>query len=297
MKPQCNDMQEYIFREHFGANVHASLIAEASGVLSGMALVLARAEELRLSVRSDWNDGDRFAPGAELIRVEGLPVAVIRSEEWIIGALSKACGIATTARHVLEMAGTDLRVVSGGAKKMPWEIRNLVRQAVCNGGLEVRMLPREFVYLDKNYVRILGGIGPALRAVSELGCPVVIQVRGELATLEEEALEAANRGAAVVMVDTGNREDLRRVNRILNEHGLRDRIKLAFAGCIKPDDLPELKKEEVDILDIGYAILDAPCIPMRFDVLGHLPSGRSHRIGTAEKTEKRSSKINVSYRD
>jgi len=235
--------------------------------LSGVNRAFALAEELGLSAHSDARDGDWFETGAELVRLIGPPIALIKSEEALIGALSKSCGIATAARRALQAARPTLRLVSGGSKKMPREIKEIVRQAVQDGGLEVRMLPHEFVYLDKNYVRILGGVGAAMKAAAGLHRPAVIQVRGELASLEEEAVEAAREGAAVVMVDTGNREDIGKVNRALQQNNLRAQVELAFSGRIQLDELEELNGENVDVLDIGYAILDAPCVPVRFDVL------------------------------
>lgn len=243
------------------------MISEAPGVLSGLNRVLGLADEWGLEAASVFEDGETFDAGAELVRVTGPVVSIIKCEERIIGLLSKTSGIATAARQAHQIAGPNLRVVSGGFKKLPFEIKDAVRQAVLDGGLDIRMLPPGFLYLDKNYVRILGGVKPAIQAVAELDRPVVIQVRGESATVEEEAVAAAEWGAAVVMVDTGRKTDIARVSRALQDRGLRDRVELAFAGNIKLTELLDLKFEDVDALDIGYAIIDAPCIPLRFDVL------------------------------
>ena len=116
---------------------------------------------------------------------------IARAEEILIGALSKASGIATRARQALEFAGTDLTVVCGGWKKMPHEIKGYIREAVRDGGLVSRMADQPFVYLDKNYVRMLGGIEQAIRAVASLTDTVVVQIRGETAPIEEEAVQAA----------------------------------------------------------------------------------------------------------
>ena len=75
--------------------------------------------------------------------------------------------------------GGHCRIVSGGWKKMPIEIKDHIRKAALDGGIKVRILHKPFVYLDKNYVRIFGGIKRAIQAVSSLERPVVIQVRGE----------------------------------------------------------------------------------------------------------------------
>ncbi len=185
----------------------------------------------------------------------------------MIGALSKTSGIATAARKAKATVNSRCRVVCGGSKKLPHEIKGLVRQAVVHGGLEVRMLEQPFLYLDKNYVRILGGVKAALEAVAHLKRPAVIQVRGESQPIDEEALDAARGGAKVIMVDTGKFEDLVSVVQALKRNESRTGVELAFSGNIDLDDLAHICSAGMDVVDIGYAILDAPCLPMRFDVL------------------------------
>ena len=150
---------------------------------------------------------------------------------------------------------------------MPMEIKDQIRNAALDGGIDVRISPKPFVYLDKNYVRILGGIKRSIQAVLSLEKSVAIQVRGETDTIGNEAVEAAETGAEVIMVDTGRQEDAGDVIHALKEKDLRDRVLVAFAGNIVLDELGSIGQLGLDVVDIGYAILDAPCLPMRFDVI------------------------------
>lgn len=61
--------------------------------------------------------------------------------------------------------------------------------------------------------------------------------------------------------------DLTEVTSALSREGLRSGVQIAFAGNISLDDVIKLSQQDVDILDIGYAILDAPCRPIGFDVI------------------------------
>lgn len=96
---------------------------------------------------------------------------------------------------------------------------------------------------------------------------MVVQIRGEFQPAGEEAVEAARMGAAVVMVDTGRLDHLTQVLQALGNNGLRSRVRIAFAGNVSLSDLETLAQYDLDVIDIGYAILDAPCLPMRFDVI------------------------------
>lgn len=264
---EAPDIRHQIFREHLGRKITAVLTTEAAGIVSGIERARRLNEALGLSFTSGLTDGSPIELGQEVGRVVGNPFQIAQVEERIIGALSKSSGIATAARRARLQAGPRLEVVSGGWKKMPLEIKDLVREAAHDGGVEVRICKESFVYLDKNYVRILGGVREAVNTVAPLGWTVVVQVRGETDPVEEEAIEAAKTGAKVVMVDTGQQEDLAKVSQALRNRGLRMQVRIAFAGNITLKELDALVQMDVDVVDIGYAILDAPCLPMRFDVI------------------------------
>ncbi len=266
-KPEPHDLREDIFRQHLNRSIKAVLIAEAPGVLSGLDHCRDLAELLDLAFETEVRDGHEITRHAVIARVSGNPVQISKGEDLLLGALSKASGIASAARKAKAMVGSRCRLVSGGFKKMPIEIKSVLRRAVADGGLEVRMLDQPFLYLDKNYVRIFGGVSLAMQAVAPLERPTVIQVRGEIRPIDEEAVDAARGGAAVIMVDTGDRADLRTVVEALNRNHLRSSVQVAFSGNIDLNDIEELCSSDVDALDIGYAIVDAPCLPIRFDVI------------------------------
>lgn len=89
---------------------------------------------------------------------------VALAEERMIGALAKASGIATAARTAVLMADGRAEIVSGSWKKMPPQIKELVRGAILTGGANCRIAEQPMIYLDKNYIRMLGSIPQALAA-------------------------------------------------------------------------------------------------------------------------------------
>jgi len=262
------DIRDEIFRSCMGKRVTGVLVAEAAGIVSGVSRAKNLALALGLAFASVHRDSDQVQNGAEIARVTGNPIQVVRAEEVLIGAVSKSSGIATRAWQARKIVEGRLRVVAGGWKKVPHQIRDIVRQAVGDGGLESRISDSPFVYLDKNYVRIMGGIEAAIGAVSHLRRSAVVQIRGETGPIGIEAVQAARCGAAIVMIDTGKHEDIPAVNQALLNEDLRDRIVLAFAGNISVEDLERDYLDGVEVVDIGYDILDAPALPVRFDVVG-----------------------------
>jgi len=93
-------------------------------------------------------------------------------------------------------------------------------------------------------------------------------LRGETGPIAEEAITVARYRAQVLMVDTGHITDLRMVSKALKQEGLRKQVQIAFAGNIRLSDLEYLQNEDLDIVDMGRAILDAPLLDFRYDVVG-----------------------------
>ncbi len=247
--------------------IQAALHSEQDGWIAGISF--ARCGLGELGVQGEWRkeDGDPVRAGEEIARFQGTAECVLKLENCIIGLISKPSGIATAAKRALAAAEGRIRIVSGGWKKIPFLLRGTIREAVRAAGLPTRILEPPFLYLDKNYVRLFSGIGRTLEAFSSHPAPKVIQVRGEFAPIREEARDAVRRGARIIMVDTGCCDDLDEVIRVVREERGSSGVETAFAGGVKIEDIPSLIEKGVDILDVGAAILDAPWLEMRYDVI------------------------------
>lgn len=263
------DVREEILRSVRARRVTAAIVADQEGVVSGVSLARAEAGKLGVFVAEIVAEGAPVRKGDEIARLVGTPRQIVMAEDVVIGLLAKPSGIATRAREFVARANGRPRVVSGGWKKMPGAMKEMIRSAVSAGGGQPRIVPGPFAYLDKNYVELLGGIRESLAAVAHLrGLAKVVQVKGRHADVVSEACDAAEHGADVVFVDTGRPEDLSRVAAALTGLGLRKKVLLAFGGGVSVDDVEALKALDVDILDVGRQIVDAPLLDMRLEIVG-----------------------------
>jgi nicotinate-nucleotide pyrophosphorylase (carboxylating) len=147
-------------------------------------------------------------------------------------------------------------------------LKQVLRDAILVGGAAIRISDEPFIYLDKNYVRMFGGVANAVRAAGAVGHrTIAVQVRGETTRVEDEAVEAVSLGATIVMVDTGDTSELARVHAALGAAGCRQQVKLAFGGGIRLGSVGALSRLGADILDIGTEIIDAPIVDFRLDVI------------------------------
>lgn len=124
-----------------------------------------------------------------------------------------------------------------------------------------------FIYLDKNYIKILGGLKKSLKAVEDLKDYLkVVQLKGRERDIAVEACEAAEFGGSILFIDTGQPSDVKAVVKKLRQRGLRNRVTIAFGGDVRLEDIDELKTLDIDVLDIGRQIVDAPLLDMRLEI-------------------------------
>lgn len=262
------DIRDRIFLPVIGKRYEAQITVQGRGVLSGMEWLEKACGRLGLRMRACKESGQGVQPQEVIVIIEGEAKQMALAEEELLGWISKSSGVATAARRAKIAAGKDLKVVSGAWKKMPLPMKDLVRQAILDGGIHLRISEKPFLYLDKNYLKILGGVENALLSIREWkDVAKVVQLKSEGETLLEEALVAVNLGAHIVMIDTGRRQDIQGVDLLLKKKGMRQKVKIAFGGEIQIRDLKVLREMPVNIVDIGKVIVDAPLLDMKLDVL------------------------------
>ncbi len=258
---------EEIFRSIEDKKVEACLSSKSAGYAAG--IPFSQKITSLMDIESVWKkkSGEPVRQGEVIAHFWGNPQQIARLENIVVGLIAKPSGIATAGREAGALGNGKIRLVSGGWKKHPFPLKEIILEAVTSGGIAHRVVDGPFVYLDKNYVRMFGGIPGALQAAAPLPGTKVIQLRGEYAEVAEEARQALSFGAQVLMVDTGSFEDLDRALEAIHGSGAPQGVKLAFGGGIKLRDIPGLVRKGVDILDIGSAILDAPWLDLSYDVV------------------------------
>jgi nicotinate-nucleotide pyrophosphorylase (carboxylating) len=261
------DIRETIFASIAGRKYQAEVIAEQDGIVTGTKRLLAALAEKGIQAELRLADGAPVKAGDCVVQLVGTPQQLAVAEEFVIGMLAKPSGIATAAHRAVSFAGDAIRVVCGAWKKMPPEIKGIVREAVAAGGAAFRISDQPFLYLDKNFVRMLGGIVATLRAVAPMKDKLkVIQLKGHYGDVAHEAVLAVEHGADILMIDTGSLPDAEAAHRALLAAGRRNQVKLAFAKGIRVEDIPDLRGRGIDILDIGVGIIDAPLLDMKLEV-------------------------------
>lgn len=247
----------------------ATLISEGSGILSGVEGAVNLIKDVGITDYKILNEGDSLEPGKVIAKFCGNPAQLASLEERLAGQVSKYSAIATAARFAVENARGKVRIVCGAYKKIDYEIKEKMRQAVRTGGADTRMVEGQtFRYIDKNYIRMLGGVRKSIDHIkTSPDMVIVIQIHRALQTLEKEVEEALNSKADILMIDTGNLEDIRMCRKIIEEIQPDYKPLLAYSGNVTLDSIKDFANSgDVDILGIGKAIIDAPMLDVKFEV-------------------------------
>jgi len=261
------DLRDDIFRTQEGKAANAFIRANTAGVIAGTDKADKEAGHLGLTVKSMLSEGSHVKKGDIIAHFVGGVKEIVIAEDFLIGFISKPSGIATSAYNFTKAAGGSPKIVSGAWKKMPRELKETLRKAVITGGAFIRICDAPFIYLDKNYIEIFGGVAGALKATTHLqGYLKVIQLRANGRDIGLEAQKATDLGANILFVDTGDLNDVKKVNDKMGQAGKRNMVEIAFGGNVKLKDIDTIKSLNVDILDIGAAILDAPLLDLKYDV-------------------------------
>jgi nicotinate-nucleotide pyrophosphorylase (carboxylating) len=262
------DLRDDIFKSVITRLVTADIIAEEAGVISGMQAAKDKSRSLGLDIVQMAAEGQIVQKGNVIAKVSGNPKQIALAEDQLIGLVAKPSGIATATRNCVDRAGPGMQIVCGAWKKMPVVLKQTIRDAIVTGGGYFRISRDPFIYLDKNYIQMLGGIQSSLQAVAHFtGFKKVVQIKGRQKDIALEACEAAKLGADIIFVDSGKPQDLLKLADLLSHKGLRDNIKIAFGGSIKIEDIDRFKDLPVDILEIGRQIVDAPLLDLKLEVV------------------------------
>jgi nicotinate-nucleotide pyrophosphorylase (carboxylating) len=236
--------------------------------MAGIQAARDKAISLGLNIIRMAVEGQSVQKGDVIAKVSGNPKQIAVAEDQLIGLVAKPSGIATATRNCVDRAGPDIQIVCGAWKKMPVVLKQTIRDAIVTGGGYFRISNDPFIYLDKNYIQMLGGIKSSLRAVAHFtGFKKVVQIKGRQKDIALEACEAAELNADIIFVDSGQPGSLREIADLLIRKGFRDRVKIAFGGSVKIEDIDRFKDLPVDILEIGRQIVDAPLLDLKLEVV------------------------------
>jgi nicotinate-nucleotide pyrophosphorylase (carboxylating) len=244
-----------------GAVASADLVARGEGVVAGLpvaAYVFDVVSQGRLRFESGTLDGARVSAGEVLATVRGPVRDLLTAERTALNLLGHLSGIATVTREWVDaVEGTGARI-RDTRKTMPG-MRVLQKYAVrCGGGLNHRMSLSDAALVKDNHVAAAGGVARAFGLVRAAHPGLSIEI--EVDTVEQ-ALEAIDAGAELVLLDNMTPEQMRRA-----VDYARGRAQFEASGGLRIADAREVAESGVDYLSVGALTHSAPVLDIGLDI-------------------------------
>lgn len=245
----------------------ARIIVKESGVIAGCALAkqIFHRIDSKLNVEILIKDGSRVTSGDIVMTIEGNAASILKSERVVLNFLQHLSGIATeSARYVKEVSGLKTRILD--TRKTVPGLRSLQKYAVHLGGADNhRMHLQDAVLIKNNHITLLkrqqgfsieNSIETA-RKKTPRGTLIEIEVR-----TQEEARQAAESGADIIMLDNMSIPDMQACVEII-----KGRAKVEASGGITLDKVRSIAETGVDMISIGALTHSAKALDIVLRIL------------------------------
>ena len=247
------------------ANGKALLKSKTDGVLAGVEIALAVFQWVDSSLKTETSlqDGATLCSGALIAQVQGKVGSILRAERTSLNFLQHLSGIATeTSRYVEGGQGCKAAIVD--TRKTTPGLRALEKYAVTvGGGRNHRMDLEDGVLIKDNHIATLRAQGLSLKDVvgkALENVPPATKVEVEVTNMEE-AKEAMEAGAHVIMLDNMPVEEMSRVVKMVD-----GRAKLEASGGITLDNVREVAETGVSLISVGALTHSVKALDISLDL-------------------------------
>ena len=207
-------------------------------------------------------DGARVRPGDKVATISGRVVSVLGGERVALNFLSRLSGIATgAARFVAEVDGYSVQI--SDTRKTTPGLRRLEKYAVSiGGGRNHRFHLGDGILIKDNHITALRAQGMSLRDIvlrAKRDAPKNLKIEVEAGTADE-ALEAAEAGADIVMLDNVSPDEMRRIKALLPKS-----VVIEASGGISLKNVRAAAQAGVDIISVGALAHSAQALDFSLD--------------------------------
>jgi nicotinate-nucleotide pyrophosphorylase (carboxylating) len=245
------------------AEGRAEVIQKHPGVIFGFAV----AEEVFrqtgathfevLAREGEWRD----EVPAPVATSEGPARALLSAERTALNFLAHLSGVATlTARYVKAVEGTGAKILD--TRKTTPGIRDLEKAAVtAGGGVNHRRGLDDAILIKENHIAIAGGLAKAVRAAADAEPERAVEV--ECRNLDEAA-EALDAGAARLLLDNMEPDDLRRAVQLRDSSGGAHGpvATLEASGGVTLENVADIAASGVEFISVGALTHSAPALDL-----------------------------------
>jgi len=243
----------------------ASIVAKARGILAGVEVakqVFLKADpELKLAILIE--DGAEVKPGDIVTKIEGRVASILKAERIALNFLQRLSGIASETGHYVQ-AVKGLPVQITDTRKTTPGLRTLEKYAVrVGGGKNHRMHLGDGILIKDNHLAALCHQGLSIKEIvtkARQKASPKLKIEVEVKT-PQEAVEAAEAGADIIMLDNIGLEDMRQAVQLI-----RGRALIEASGGITLDRVRAVAETGVDLISIGALTHSAKALDISLEL-------------------------------
>ena len=228
----------------------ASILIKAKGIVAGGEIakrVFLRVDP-SLQVEVLIKDGTKVKPGDIVATISGKVASILKAERVALNFLQRLSGIASqTAQYVAKTRGFTVNITD--TRKTTPGLRLLEKYAVrMGGGQNHRLHLGDGILIKDNHLAALRALGMSLKdivAKAKQNAPRGLKVEVEVNTLQE-ALDAAEAGADIIMLDNMSPDEMRHVVSLVPS-----RVKVEASGGITLANVRAVAETGANLISVG----------------------------------------------
>lgn len=243
------------------------VICRENAVVAGVDEALVMLELAGCQGTPMVSDGDRVRPNTVILSVRGPARSLLAVERTLLNLLCHMSGVATATADLVSIAkkGSHGRVRIACTRKTLPGLRFFEKRAVELGGGDTHRLGLDDEVLIKdNHLALAGSVKESVRK-AKAGVSFTKKIEVEAST-QEQAVEAAQAGADIVLLDNMTPEDVGKSVKLLSDKGLRDRLLVEASGGIRKENLAKYAATDVDVISVGAITHSARAIDVNMEI-------------------------------
>lgn len=228
----------------------ATIFAREAGILAGAEIAgkVFRRVDSSLAFTVLSKDGTAVKDGDKIAEVSGKVISILKTERTALNFLQRLSGIASlTAKYTAETHGLETYIAD--TRKTTPGLRRLEKHAVSmGGGTNHRLHLGDGILIKDNHLAALRATGMSLKEIvarARKNAPEGLKVEAEVTTIDE-AKEAAEAGADIIMLDNMSPDEMRQVVK-----SLKGKVKIEASGGINLSNVRQAALTGVDYISIG----------------------------------------------
>lgn len=229
-----------------GSVSRALIVAKEKGVLAGIDVAekVFKKIDQTIDIKIHRKDGQHIMRGDRIAALKGSSISLLKGERTALNFIQRMSGIATTTHSFVKaLEGKKTKILD--TRKTTPGLRFLEKYAVrMGGGTNHRFSLSDMVMIKDNHIKIVGRIAEAVKlARKKIEPGIKIEVE---ASNTEEALEALQSGADIVMLDNMSLDKMREAMKML--HG---KVLVEVSGNVSLARASKIAEIGVDFISVG----------------------------------------------